>query len=343
MRVDIVRVLVAVVLISGIVLALTSAASADPSVVRAVLFYSETCPHCREVVEHILPPIQKKYGRQLALLMLETFDPANARILYATQDAFALPPERQGVPTLVIGDTVLVGTDEIQARLTAEIDRYLAAGGVDYPDLPGLAAVTSSSAEPQTTPTRTGFTRDPVANSVAITVLAGMVAALAYLAVAGVRVARGLPGPQVKEKRWGRWIIPILAVIGLAVSSYLTWVKLAHVRPICGPVGNCDAVQSSAYAEVAGVPVALLGALAYVGILALWLWGEVGQGPLVDLAPVGLFGLALTGTLFSLYLTYLEPFVIGAICDWCLASAVTITAICVLAAGPVFSALRQEE
>jgi uncharacterized membrane protein len=104
---------------------------------------------------------------------------------------------------------------------------------------------------------------------------------------------------------------------------------------VCGPVGDCDAVQTSVYSELFGIPVAVLGALSYLGILALWAVSHLGRDQAADLARLGLFGLALVGSLFSLYLTFLEPFVIGAVCAWCLASAVTMTLILLLATQKV--------
>jgi uncharacterized membrane protein len=108
-----------------------------------------------------------------------------------------------------------------------------------------------------------------------------------------------------------------LAVMGLAVAGYLTYVHYADVAPVCSG-GGCEKVQSSSYAELAGVPVALIGLIGYVAILgSLTLPGE--RGLLLGAL------LALVGFGFSLYLTYLELFEIDAICQWCVASAVVMT------------------
>jgi uncharacterized membrane protein len=106
-----------------------------------------------------------------------------------------------------------------------------------------------------------------------------------------------------------------LAVAGLLVSAYLTWAHLAGAEPVCGfGGGGCRAVQASPYAAVLGIPVPMLGLAGYAGLLlAAVLRGEAG-------AYLGLL-VALVGALFSAYLTYLEIFVIGAICQWCVASA----------------------
>jgi uncharacterized membrane protein len=120
---------------------------------------------------------------------------------------------------------------------------------------------------------------------------------------------------------------------GLAVSGYLTYIHYAGIEPICAGGGACERVQTSSYAELAGIPVAVLGLAGYALILATaQLRGEAARMTTVVIALVG-FG-------FSLYLTYLELFEIEAICQWCVASAVLMTALAVLSAarllrGPV--------
>ncbi len=103
-----------------------------------MLFWSETCPHCHHVMSETLPPLQEKYGEQLEIRTIEISDPDNYRLWATAIEAFHVPPERQGVPMLFIGDTVLVGSGEIPDQLPGLIEQYLAAGGVDYPAIPGL-------------------------------------------------------------------------------------------------------------------------------------------------------------------------------------------------------------
>src|SRR5262249_10508576 len=118
--------------------------------------------------------------------------------------------------------------------------------------------------------------------------------------------------------------------MGAVDAGYLTYIKLAHVEAICRGVGDCEAVNSSISAQIGGVPVALLGLGAYLAILAL-LVAEPRLPVLQDYGPLAIFGLALTGTLYSAYLTYVELFVIHAICPYCVASALLITSLLVLA------------
>ena len=117
-----------------------------------------------------------------------------------------------------------------------------------------------------------------------------------------------------------RTVLLVLAVLGFLVSAYLTWTHFAGLAPICTGGGEgCETVQSSRYAVLLGVPVALLGLIAYSGlIISAALWGQAG----IYLG----FLISLIGTLFSAYLTYLEIFVIEALCQWCLASAAIMPA-----------------
>ena len=113
----------------------------------------------------------------------------------------------------------------------------------------------------------------------------------------------------------------VLALAGVGVAGYLTWVHYADLEAICaGGSGGCEKVQNSDYAELGGVPVALLGLIGYGAILAsLALPGDLGRFAGAVLALAG-FG-------FSAWLTYVELFEIDAICQWCVASAVIMTAL----------------
>ena len=141
------------------------------------------------------------------------------------------------------------------------------------------------------------------------------------------------PRTQAKRGRTvPRAVLFVLAALGVLISAYLTWTHFAGLAPICtGGSHGCETVQSSRYAVVLGVPVALLGLIAYGGLVfSAVLWGEAG----VYLS----FLISLVGTLFSAYLTYLEIFVIGALCQWCLASAAIMVGVLIctaLAARPL--------
>ena len=126
-----------------------------------------------------------------------------------------------------------------------------------------------------------------------------------------------------------RRVTAALALVGIAIAGYLTWVHYAGLDPVCvGGGGGCERVQSSRWAELAGVPVAVLGLGGYVLILAsLALPEELGAQAAAFLSLVG-FG-------FSAWLTYVEIEKIEAICQWCVASAVVMTALALVSVARV--------
>ena len=131
--------------------------------------------------------------------------------------------------------------------------------------------------------------------------------------------------------RAARLAMAALALAGLGIAGYLTIVHYADVAPICATGGGCERVQNSDYAELAGIPVAMLGMFGYAAILAGLLFR--GEG-----ARLAVAAMALVGAGFSVYLTYLELFVIDAICQWCVASALIMSAIAALAVARVLRA-----
>jgi uncharacterized membrane protein len=135
----------------------------------------------------------------------------------------------------------------------------------------------------------------------------------------------------------------ILIAAGIVIATYLTYVKLFGIKPYCAGVGNCEAVQTSPYAELFGVPVAIWGLLGYLALLALFLVKRYDWRNLGWVARQAFFLVTLVGVLYSAYLTYLELFVINEICPWCVASAIVMTALFVLAIVDAFGSSGDEE
>jgi uncharacterized membrane protein len=365
--------------------------------VRAILFYSPTCPHCQEVITESLPPILEYYGERLQIAGVNTATPGGEQLFRATIQHLAIPPERVGVPTLIVGSSVLVGALEIPGRLPGIVDVGLQGAGIDWPDVPlirqaldaqGVAARSETeedaaaeepaaapraeppavagtqtteapqpraadapaasdptgSADPdaQATPTLAAaidpdaraalvhdlsvidrLRLDPAGNATALAVLVLMLSALAI--VAGDVLGR------IRIPTTPDWIVPILAVTGIVVASYLAVVEVSGAEAVCGPVGDCNTVQQSPYARLLGVPVGLLGVLGYGALLVAWLLGRTGDTVRRRAARRVTWWLAMVATLFSFYLTVLEPFVIGASCAWCLTSAMLATLVLVAA------------
>jgi uncharacterized membrane protein len=442
----------------------TKPAAVEAQTVRAVLFYAPGCPHCRHVISQDLPVFFEIYGGpprvwvnesaaeedrvlslasngELEILLVDASLPVGAELYQASMLSHPVTPERDGVPRLVIGDTVLVGAVEIPARFHGLIGQALATGGAAWPAITGLeeiiaafpgasiAAATEGkpvsppvitdegesaaadtvqtsgespevahvapaaqadagpvgeaktapgvvagagpevlseveagrrdevqldssasvlpSADRSTLEERADSTkamqptlesiaerrpsmlenlrRDPVGNGIAVVVLIGML-----ISVAGVSTISRF---RTLSPKVG-FAVPLVSLLGIVVAGYLTYVEASGATAVCGPVGDCNAVQQSKYAILFGVlPVGALGLAGFTAIIVAWIVSRTASDPVSDWAKLSLLAMTVLGTLLSIYLTFLEPFVIGATCSWCLTSAVAITVLMWLSAG----------
>jgi uncharacterized membrane protein len=129
-----------------------------------------------------------------------------------------------------------------------------------------------------------------------------------------------------------RIAIAILSLVGAGIATYLTIVDFMGETPACAAGGHgCATVANSHYSHLLGLPVSVYGFAGYIGILI----SAIVPG---DYGRFAGFGLALVGFGFSAYLTYLELNVINAICQWCVASAITMTVLLVLCTVRVLAA-----
>jgi uncharacterized membrane protein len=308
-------------------------------------------------MEETLPPLANKYKDQLDVVGIDVDHEVGQNLYQAAAIQFDIPDERIGIPTLIIGDVVLVGSREIPDELPKIIDEGLVSGGIDWPNIPGLQDVLAaqpSSASAQTGTTKQvstsdqsstlnpsfidKFTNDPIANSVAVVVLLGM-----FASVIGVGYSYVI-GSKSKSLHWPKWVLPVLAVAGLGVAIYMSYIEVTQSKAICGPVGDCNSVQESPYAYLFGIiPIGIMGVIGYIAIFVSWLIQQYGPERFRKLATLVTWGMAWFGILFSIYLTFLEPFVIGATCAWCIASAIIMTLILWASTGPALESLKTDE
>ncbi len=325
----------------------TVALAQNEPVVHAVLFYSPTCPHCHKVLNEDLPPLVQKYGDQLQILLIDVTTEGGRELYLSAAEAIPIPENKRGVPALVVGDTLLVGDVEIPEKFPGIIEQGLAAGGIDWPDIPGLDRVIKDIEARQASETPESSSEganmnpadvkaisemsvserlalDPVGNAIAIITLIIMIAMLVWALVYWARSGLTLtPGPG-----WINWAIPILSLLGAGVAFYLAFVETTGARAVCGPVGDCNVVQQSDFAVLFGIlPVGMAGFIGYLVILALWAWQRFGPEEQAAKTAWLLPFVIYFGVVFSTYLTFLEPFVIGAICMWCVTSAWIMTAL----------------
>lgn len=116
----------------------------------------------------------------------------------------------------------------------------------------------------------------------------------------------------------------VLSLLGAGISGYLVYAHFFKINPVCLPSAPCEVVLTTRYADMWGVPLSLLGLLMYLGLIVLNAGQIVIKAEKRTLAAIGVYSLSLAGTLFSLYLLYLEAFVIHGYCTWCLASGIVI-------------------
>jgi uncharacterized membrane protein len=113
-----------------------------------------------------------------------------------------------------------------------------------------------------------------------------------------------------------RLALAVVALAGAGVAAYLTYVHYDEGALIC-TTGGCEQVQQSDYAELAGIPVALLGLLTWIAVLVLVVWDS-------PVARALTAGIALVAAAFAVYLVVLQLFVIDAICIWCMVNDVVL-------------------
>ena len=135
-----------------------------------------------------------------------------------------------------------------------------------------------------------------------------------------------MPSSPSSDRVAGPWYLRLeiwsvaLALAGVGLAAYLTIVHYRESLLVCSGISDCETVQTSKYSEVAGIPVALMGLLMFVAILGLSI-ARLVRPEIADLTTMIIFVLVAAGIGFYIYLTYLELFVINAVCQWCVASS----------------------
>jgi uncharacterized membrane protein len=138
-------------------------------------------------------------------------------------------------------------------------------------------------------------------------------------------------------------LLGVLSLAGVAVAGYLTYVHWFDKSIVCVGLSSCAEVAESDYAWIAGIPVAFLGLLGYVALTAVSVfWLRVGER--FDIWPLlAVWGMSVAGVAYSAYLTYVELFVIDAVCIWCITSAAIMTVVFLVATGALLTLGRDSD
>ncbi len=310
--------------------------------VRAVLFFSPDSAQYQDLFAYYLPGLLERHKDRLEVSAIDTSASSGATAYHAATANFDLPLQLEGKPAVLVGNRSMVGLMEIGRMLGDKFEEVASIpGAASWPLLPGLktmlpagkrdlkARTASEGASPiEEDPNASAgeaSTADRIADVLALAVLLTMVLVLVHSLF---RLSR----PASNSRPTARVVLLLALLAGLGISGYTTYTALADVVPMCGAGGGCGTVQQSEYAKLFGIPMGVFGLVGYASILITWLVAQ-------HLSPKGgrwcwlPWALAFAAMLFSLRLTALAYFVIGATCLWCLGSALSISVVLWLLSG----------
>ena len=315
--------------------------------VKAVLLYTSDCRECDDLLDTYVPGLMELHGEGLEIAGIDVEQAEGAALYQAAVQEYGLPPQWSDTPVVLVGRRSISGLLAIGTALGDELEKLATdPDATRWPSLSGLEErlpqaiqdVQSRTAQsgplPQIPEERSMLDRKlsrQIGFALGWAVLIGMIASIGFSVN---RVWHPVRRPDVSAF----WIVATL-VAGIGVSAYTAYTSLADVVPLCGPVGDCVTVQQSEHARIAGVPMGVLGLVGYGAIFVSWLIA-------LNRSPHGSgwhwvpWGIALISVLFSLRLTLLSLFVIGATCIWCLGSAVAVSLLLLLLSGKTASRVR---
>jgi uncharacterized membrane protein len=310
---------------------------AAESSVKAILFYDPGCAQCAQLINTVLPPLLEQYNQSLLIFKIDVTNQKGHSLYAAAIADLGIPQDQQGVPLMIVETVYFSGLESIQSQFPPFIAQSLAQGGTQWPTFPGLMdALTKAGLSTAPASTVNKFLADQPANSLAVIVLVGLILSLIGSILFTFRAV-----PKSLEAIPG-WVFPALLIIGVGLASYLTYTELTRSEVFCGGISHCQTVQDSQYSKIMGImSIGEFGVIGYCCIGLSWIVHRLSRGMQKGIAAIAMFGFAIFGVSFSIYLTFLEPFVIGATCLWCLSSATIMGLILPLTTGPVRAAILE--
>lgn len=129
-----------------------ASAAPDGPVIHILYFYSVDCPHCWAVEREVLKPLEEKYLGRLDVRYLEIGDPTAYELLVRTEEYFQVAPEKRGLPTVVVGDRIIIGEEEARQQLPCLVEKCLVETGAGFPPIPGLTDALNGVSSPSPGP-----------------------------------------------------------------------------------------------------------------------------------------------------------------------------------------------
>ena len=368
-----------VLLIGLLMSGFVSTSQADGNV-YAVLFFSPTCPHCHQLIQEDLPPIQEQFGDQLIVLFVDVSTQGGSELAQSAYAHYKISRDNWVVPMMLVNEQVLIGGSEIPSQLPIITQAGLDVGGIALPNFPLMqtafeewqalnpdATNTALATADSTSPLTKSFNNDPLASMITLAILIGLIASAIGLVMTR-QSGLPLPVPQVAiviatlltlfigititlGEQYDTIAMPIarlvfigmliailvaiaghrvqmtvslVTFIGIIISAYMAYVEVTANPAVCGVIGDCNAVQQSEYASLFGIPIGVIGMIAYLVMFVISV--AMNRAPQKYRSQL-LFMLKLLvggAAVFTIYLTFLEPFVIGAVCAWCLLSSLIV-------------------
>mgnify|MGYP001598545338 CR=1 FL=1 len=311
-------------------------AFAQESTKKAIVFYKNDCEECDEILHDILPRLVKSYQPNLSIIAINNSYPEgglnylDAMLLYNFSAA-------QKLPLLLIDSEYLSGAEEIKEKLP----EFIKSSSGSHQKWKQLESIPSLFTQNLNTADKKfahmiepikgfgidvilkkferNYYKDEAGNRLAVVVLTFMLFSVIgitfYLIKGNPDISKNIPAAY-----------PVILLVASGIAIYLFYSGITNSELTCGPVGECNTVQQSKYAVVFGfIPVSLLGTINYcIGIMC-WFQSRRTSGKIREFLTLGAWGVAACGVVFFIYLTFLEPFIIGASCAWCLSAAVLTT------------------
>jgi uncharacterized membrane protein/thiol-disulfide isomerase/thioredoxin len=290
-----------IICLLGLLLLIPAAGKAQQApVVRAVLFYSPTCPHCHDVINEVLLPMVEEHGDRLQIVAVDVTQAGGQMIYQSAVDYLEIPEERLAVPTLVVGDIVLVGSGEIPAQFPGIVSEGLV-DGIDWPAIPAFDPP-DEAADPTARPVQTTAPAKTATPMLAATPLATTVAAVtpatgqplptpemrptetpethsAPLILEGPQPQLVLEGPgDPPADPLGFTLAAVILVAMVIACAYVAWGLII-------PVGGGRLVERVTTARDLSWAIPLLSVLG-IGIAAYLLYVEANEIP-AACGPVG--------------------------------------------------------